>query len=681
MRRLAHIVVYHPWLVVLAWLVAGTALALFGPSFASVKQTGITLPSSSEAVRAGNLEDSEFGRGDTRPTALVVTEEPAGASRLRQWLAGIHDVAQVSPPQPSADRRAALIQVVFAHGGSDLDQAIAVIEKGLPTSAGITGDPAINHDFNSGVLGGSSSSSLLSATRLVTLLIVLLVLAVVYRAPLAALVPLVCIGVVIALSPHLVAAAADWLGMPVGNFSLPFMFAVTLGAGTNYGLFLISRYREMLARGLAPRPALEEALVQVGAAITSSGATVIAATAVMIFATFNLFRTLGPSISISVALMLLVGLTLLPAVISILGRAFLWPRRPVAGRPQAVDRGAWRRVGDFVSTRPALAAVLPLVVLLPFAGYAATVRPSFSFMDALPSSLPSAHGYRLLTEHFPGNVGQLTLLVEPAADASRVRRAAAGTAHVVAVTAPQVSADGTTARLQVALDQDPNGTPAAGTVDAVEDAARAAVPGATVLAGGSPAATRDLRDLLYHDFLLIAGLVAVAIFAVLALLLRSLVAPLYLLFTVGFSTAVAIGLVAFLYQRTAGVPLYWAGPVFAFVFLVALGEDFNILLVSRLRQEVRARGSSEGVARAVGGTGGVITSCGLVMACTFFVGLARNPVFLVQEIGVAVVIGVLLDTFLIRPVLVPALAVLLGTVRRWTPAGSTAPEPAYDPAR
>jgi putative drug exporter of the RND superfamily len=591
-------------------------------------------------------------------------------------------VAQVSPPQPSADGRAALLHVAFDHGGSDLDHAVATIEGHLARSpAAITGGPAVDHDFNSNLLGGASNTALLSPTRLVTLLIVLVVPALVYRAPLAAVVPLLSIGVVIALSPHLVAAAALWLRMPVGNFSLPFMFAVTLGAGTNYGLFLISRYREMLGRGLGPRPALEEALVQVGAAIASSGATVIAATAVMIFATFDLFRTLGPSIAISVALMLLAGLTLLPALISILGRAFLWPRRPVVGRPQAVDRGPWRRVGDLVAARPVVATVVPLLVLLPCAGYAATVQPSFSFMDALPGDLPSAHGYRLLSEHFPGNVGTLTLLVQPASDGDRVRSGVTDTPHVVSVSRAQLSADDSVARLSVAIDEDPNGTAAAATAAAAERAARQAAPQATVLAGGTPAGTRDLRDLLYHDFLLIAALVAVAIYVVLAALLRSLVAPLYLLFTVALSTAVAVGLVAFIYQRAVGVSLYWTAPVFAFVFLVALGEDFNILLVSRLRQEVQAHGTTEGVARAVGGTGGVITSCGLVMACTFFVGLARNPVFLVQEIGIAVVVGVLLDTFLIRPVLVPALAVLLGTAKGWAPAAGGRQAPAYDPVR
>ena len=681
MRRLAHTVVNHSWLIVLGWLLVGAAVSVFGPSFASVRQAGISLPSSREAVRAGHLETLRFGRGDERPTATVVTERPADASALLLWLAGVPDVAQVSKPQGSSDGQAALMSVVFDHDGADLDRAIASIEEHLAGApAGVTGDAAIGHDFNTNLLGGASSTAVLTPARLVTLLIVLVVLALVYRAPLAVAAPLLCIGAVIALSPHLVAAAALWLGMPVGNFSLPFMFAVTVGAGTNYGLFLISRYREMLGRGLAPRPALEEALVQVGAAITTSAATVIAATAVMIFATFDLFRTLGPAIAISIALMLLAALTLLPAMMSILGPAFLWPRRPVLGRPQAVDRGVWRRIGELVASKPALAASIPLLLLLPAAGYAATVQPSFSIVDALPSTLPSAHGYQLLARHFPGNLGSLTLLVEPSGDADRVRQAVAHNPVVASVSRPEVSPDGSVARLAVALHEDPNGAAAASTVDAVERVSRQAAPGATVLAAGAPASVRDLHDLLYHDFLLIAALVGVAIFVVLALLLRSFVAPLYLLFTVALSTAVAVGLVAFIYQRTAGVPLYWTAPVFAFVFLVALGEDFNILLVSRLRQELAAHSATEGVARAVGATGGVITSCGLVMACVFFAGLARNPIYVLQEIGVAVVVGVLLDTFLIRPVLVPALAILFGSAGRWSSTRVHGRKPAYDPA-
>src|SRR5262249_48136092 len=231
-----------------------------------------------------------------------------------------------------------------------------------------------------------------------------------------------------------------------------------------------------------------------------------------IFATFDLFRTLGPAIAISIALMLLAALTLLPATMSILGPAFLWPGRPVSGRPQAVDRGVWRRIGEFVASKPATAIPLlllppapafPLLLPLPAAGYAATVQPSFSIVDALPSTLPSAHGYQLLARHFPGNLGSLTLLVEPSGDADRVRQAVSQNRVVTSVSQPEVSPDGSVARLAVALSENPNGAAAASTVDAVERVSRQAAPGATVLAAGGPASVRDLHDLLYHDFLLI----------------------------------------------------------------------------------------------------------------------------------------------------------------------------------
>jgi RND superfamily putative drug exporter len=681
MRRLARAVVRHPWLVVLAWLAGGAAIVVAGPSYGSVRQTGIDLPASSESARADALQTAKFGRGDDRPTATVVTERPADAPALRRWLSAAPDVAGADQPVPSADGRAALVRVTFDRGGPDLDRGVAAIEDHLAgTPAAITGGPAFDHDLNADTLnGGGSSASGLSPLRLLTLLLVLVVLALVYRAPLAAVTPLVCIGAVIAISPHVIAAGAWWLGLPVGNFSLPFTFAVTLGAGTNYGLFLISRYRELLGRGLAPRDALEEALVRVGAAITSSAATVVAGTAVMVLATFGLFRTMGPAISISVALMLLAGLTLLPALMSISGRAFLWPRNPRSGRPQAAERGAWRRVGEAVTRRPALAAAAALVALLPAAVYGVTVRPSFSILDALPDSVQSAHGYRLLEAHYPDGVGSLTLLVQPASEVDAVRRAVTGTPGVTAVGEPQVSPDGSTARLRVGVRPAPDSVEAIATADAVDRAARQTDRRATVLAGGQPVSTRDLRDLLVHDLVLIAALVGLAIFAVLALLLRSVVAPLYLPLTVALSTAVAVGAVALVYRETAGIGLYWTAPVFAFVFLVALGEDFNILLVSRLRQEVAWHGPAEGVARAVGATGGVITSCGVVFAVGFLL-LVRNPVYLVQEIGVAVVVGVLLDTFLVRPVLAPALAILLGSARRWAPAGAARAERAYDPA-
>jgi len=237
---------------------------------------------------------------------------------------------------------------------------------------------------------------------------------------------------------------------------------------------------------------------------------------------------------------------------------------------------------------------------------------------------------------------------------------------VRAVDGPQASPDGALLRYQVGLRDDPSSQAAAGTVAAVDRAA----PGGRTLSTGAAVANRDFRDLLGHDFPLVGALVGGSILLILAVLLRGVATPLSLLATVGLSTATAIGLAGAVSERVLGQPLFWTAPVFGFVFLVALGEDFNILLMTRLRREVEAHERQEGIARAVGATGGVITSCGLVMAVAFLL-LVRSPLVVAQQIGLVVVIGVLIDTFLVRSVLVPALAALLRTSRGPEPAVAT----------
>jgi RND superfamily putative drug exporter len=673
MRHLARIVVGHPWLVVLAWLVGVSAITIWGPAFGDAPHSSLGLPAGTETARANAFEAAHFGAG-TAPTATVVTEDAAGADQLRSWLVSAPDVAQVGTPVPSRDGQAALIPLAFARGGAALDAAIGGIEDHLAADhAAMTGDAVANHDFNAAALGSSSGASATSPLRIVTLLIVIAVLALVYRAPLAVLVPLLCVGAAILVSPHLVGLVGSLLHLPVSDFSLLFMFSVTLGAGTNYGLFLISRYREALAGGLAPRPALEQALTHVGEAVTASAATVVVAAALMALASFDLFKTLGPPVAVAVATMLLAGLTLLPALLAICGRALFWPRRQHAG--QAAEHGLWRRAGELVVRHPAWLAGVTALVLVPAAVAGVATPLSFDLTSGLPDTTSIARAGTMLARHFPEQENGITLLVEAPGDGEAVRSAVAAVPGVAAVGPAQTSPDGGAQRYRVGLRDDPSSQAAAGTVAAVERAA-VQTSGGRALASGAAVANRDFRDLLGADFRLVAALVAGSILVILAVLLRSAVAPIYLLATVGLSTAAAIGVAGLVSQRLLGQPLFWTAPVFGFVFLVALGEDFNIFLMSRLRREVAAYGRPEGTARAVGATGGVITSCGLVMASAFLL-LVRSPLVVAQQIGLVVVIGVLLDTFLVRPLLVPALSVLLGS----GPARTAGAErPAYDRA-
>jgi RND superfamily putative drug exporter len=389
-------------------------------------------------------------------------------------------------------------------------------------------------------------------------------------------------------------------------------------------------------------------------------------------------------------------LTLLPALIALCGRAFFWPRK-ITPQPQAgvlpARRSFWLRVGQGVVRAPVVVVVVCLVVLLPAAISALTARPSFDTVASLPQEAPAVAGFNLYRAHFGNQLGQVSLYLsapgqnlagsDQAATIAQITQALQQVQQVSLVRSPSqpngagnpasadaarafFASDGSVVRFDVTISVDPTSAEAVQTVDHLESAARTALKttglhNAEVLEDGQAASTRDMIAQLGSDFTLVGLLVSLAIFVVLALLLRSLTAPLYLLASIALSTATAIGLTALIYHQAVDLPIFWTMPLFGFVFLVALGEDFNILMMSRVREETEQTGIKDGIARAIGSTGGVVSSCGLVVAATFFL-LVRNPVLIAQQIGVVVIIGVLLDTFIVRPMLVPAIARLLG---RW----------------
>lgn len=390
------------------------------------------------------------------------------------------------------------------------------------------------------------------------------------------------------------------------------------------------------------------------------------------FTSLGFFRTM-PAVAISIAVMLAAGLTLTPALIAITRGAFFWPRwpRPTASADE-VPSAVWRRVGGLVTTRPAVVLVVVLALLAPPISALSRLQVSVDTLGELPSGAPSLAGYRLVQAHFPVQSRAASIFVttdgsrlpQGGAVMSRLRDALRAVPGVTSVSDPTVASDGSTAMFHLGLRDDPSSDEASATLTAAEAAARRSLASshldhAEVLAGGEVAVDRDLRELLRQDFLRVVLLVGLAIYLVIAILLRNLFAPIYLLASVGLSTAAAVGGVGLLYREVAGQPLFWAVPVFAFVFLVALGEDFNIYLVARLREQLAGSDRHAGIARAVALTGGVISSAGLVMAAAFFLFLG-NPVPLVQQLGAVVVVGLLLDTFVVRPFLVPAVVQLLG---------------------
>ncbi len=717
-----------PLVILLGWaLVLGLSLH-FAPSIQSVanKQNNSSLPTSAPSRRAETLYEQKFPGGQAaangHEAGVIVLVDPAGISpadlSLAQRIAAYLDapatrpayVLSVAAPGPSAplaefesaDRQALRLPITWSiDNDSELSSSVSAIDTYLarqPIPAhgtlGLVSSSAITRDFYSSLFGG------LNIGVLVSLLIILLVLGYVYRSPLAVIVPLAVIGVVFELANGVIAWLGQTFGLPVATFSLQYVGFVLLGAGTNYGVFLLSRYREEIRRtpvdGVQPgeirRAALARSVGRVGEAICSSALTVVAVTGIMGLGQLALLRETGPAVAVAVVCLLAAGISLLPALMALCGPALFWPVNP---RPEGgahmqsapPTRGVWAFAGRVVTQRPWMVTVVTLLLLTPLALAALGMQISFDDLASLPASAPASQSYAAYQAHFSDSATAQVFISAPghdlrqpqyAATLTSVERALRTTAHVsgaqgptdlslpAALRAQDVASDGSAVLITVTINVEPGAQAARDTVDALYANADHALSGtqlsgATVLIGGDSAGMRDEAAQMANDFILIIVVSCLAIYVILAFLLRSLTAPVYLIATIALSAGTAIGLTNLVYHNILGKPVFYLAPLFAFVFLVALGEDFNILTMARIREEVALFGQRRGVAAAVALTGGVVSSCGLVMAASFSRAIA-SPILELAESAFAITIGVLIDTFIVRPLLVPAIVMLLG---RW----------------
>lgn len=722
LEKWARFVARWPLLIITVWIILVAIALKFGPSInavAAMQNNTSSLPASAPSAQADHIYTTKFAAGQAtarKETDVLVLTDPRGisvqditlAEQIETWLLapGTHPahLLEVSGPGPhaaagafeSSDHQALRLLLTWdtAHGPVP-DASLQAIDtylsqQHLPPggSLGLTGSAPINYDLNTGVFSSSGGVGL----RL-GILIILVVLGFVYRSPLAVLVPLVTVGLAFGLSIPVIAWLGQTFGLAVASFSLQYVAFVLLGVGTNYGVFMLSRYREEIRRDsqndrAARREALARAIGHVGESITSSASTVVIATAVMGLAQLYELRVTGPAVAVGVACLLLAGLSLLPALMALCGRALFWPARPHPGTlsdATATEKGIWARAGRLVTTHPSVVALVATIVLLPLAISTVMIQPSFDDVKSLPASAPSVQAFNTYQAHF-NNVAQVQVILnDPGHDLRQVQYSGAiaqvattlsRVPHVTAVQAPRANqsagaqpffaTDGSAVALTLSLNVDPSGLSARQAIDAVYTAAAQAQHGtllgsAQVLVSGQSSTVRDEAMQFGQDFTLIVILVCIAIYMILALLVRSVTAPLYLLATIALSAASAVGITNLVYHDILGEPLFSIVPIFAFVFLVSLGEDFNILTIARIREEVQKLGQRRGIATAIALTGGVVSSCGLVMAASFS-RLASNAIVEVAELGFTVVVGILLDTFVVRPLLVPAIATLLG---RW----------------
>ncbi len=505
--------------------------------------------------------------------------------------------------------------------------------------------------------------------------VVILILLLTYRSPILWILPVICAGVALTVSQAVIYLLADRTGLTVNAQSAGILTVLVFGAGTDYALLLTARYREELRKHGDRHEAMALALHRASPAIIASGATVAISMLVLLLASIASTKGLGPVAAIGIVVAMLVMLTLLPALLVTCGRWIFWPRSPRLGDAEPSEHGFWSRVGTRIERHPRRTWVGTVAILIVAAfGIVALNATGLSNEGSFTTVQPSIEGEKVLSAHFPGGAGAPVVVIANTEQADAVVTAFAGVDGIDPTSVQALGDKDGLSYVQGTLTSEPDSQAAYDTIDRVRDAVHA-VPGADALVGGTSAITLDVQRDSVADNKLIIPIILLVVFVVLMVLLRAVLGPLVLIGTVVLSFAAAIGISALFFKYVFGYEgADTAFPLFVFVFLVALGIDYNIFLMTRVREEAIRLGHHRGSLVALAATGGVITSAGLVLAGTFAV-LGTLPLVGFAEIGFAVALGVLLDTLVVRSVLVTALNLDIGKTMWWPSALARTPDP------
>jgi len=750
-RAIGSFAVRFRWVVLVIWVVAAVAIPRALPSLASVTQgnNSAFLPANAPSEKATTLAAPLGISLSVTPVPVVAAVSSGSFSAADQtWLSTLaSDLAKVPTVQKARELgesavpgpngvagQAAQLQVLstvnlndqnaVTHLVGNLRTAITRASPPPGMQVHLAGQVAINVDQQ------KQSGNTGNQIQFIALAFILILLLLIFRSVLAPFITVIPALLSVAIAGPLVGELATH-GLKVSQLSQLLLIVLVLGAGTDYGLFLVFRVRERLRLGDNSKDAVVNALTKVGESITFSALTVVAALLSLLFATFQIYSTLGIPLAIGIGVMLLAGLTLLPALLAIFGRAAFWPSKHKAG---SITTGVWGRIAVRVVKRPAAALTTGVIVFGALAA-AVTAYQSAGFGGTIsaPAGTDSAAGTALLTKYFPATAANPTNLVYtlPAPAWDEGQAIAAATAKLQAskeftgVTGPLnpvggtgftpvqyaelhaalgsgplpatltgplaskippgayqlyratqqfVSADGKTIQFETSLAAgDPSTTAALNAVPAVRAVAASVVPTLHAtdygVAGEAPA-IYDISSISNSDLAHVIPIAIIVIGVLLALVMRSLVAPLYLIASVALSYFAALGLAVIVFielGHSGGITFIL--PFLLFIFLLALGEDYNILVMTRIREEAHHYPLREAVSRALSVTGTTVTSAGLVLAGTFtvfaVVGGRGSGGSQIVDVGVGLAVGVVMDTFVVRTVLVPCTVVLLGKWNWW----------------
>lgn len=683
--RLGTFVIARPWWIIGSWIIAGVLVVLLSPQLVTFTSNNNSsfLPSSYESVQAQAVAAKYFPSDAGATGTIVVSATNGGvlsaadqqkADALAVSLTDdkIPSVVSVttSAPYLSANMKVQLVQVVFTGQAGDAgpNAAVPIVRdktntflEGSGLSGGLTGNAAISVD---------STSAFDSAEVIITIatvLLILLLLGIVFRSVLIAILPIVVIGAVHEMAQSITADLADWFHFVVGPELAPLLVVVMFGVGTDYIVFLLFRYREQLSEGDEPKKALVYSLSKVGEVIASAAGTVMAAFAALLVASLESLRTLAPGLIVGIALMLVAALTLVPAILSLLGINLFWPTRPAARVSSRRTRS--ERIGDMVSRHPGIVLATWSVLLIGLAFGTIGFKTTYNQLAELPASTPSQVAYNTMATAFPaGYLGPTQVFVTSntatplnESDVSALAAKLATTKGVSKVLPPEYTATKQQVLINVLLTDDPYSITAidnvAGPVRSTANSS--AVPGAETLVGGTSSQLVDVRAALRHDvehvFPLALGIVAV----ILALLLQALLAPIYLLIGVVLTYAATIGVITLVFIEGFGfVGLDFTIPIVVYLFVMAIGTDYNILISARLREGFEEGLSPRETSRiAIVHGSPAVGAASLILAGTF-ASLLLTGIQLLEEIGLAVALGVLLAANVLATRIVTTLAAL-----------------------
>lgn len=690
LNKLGKFITRNRWWVIAVWVVVSVGITAFAPKISSVTSNDQTsfLPSKYESVQAQKVANKAFPQGKDDTEILLIKRADGGkltptdhltigvlaqqfdATKPKQIAA-----VRTSPQLTSKDGTAQMVQVVVngqATGG-EADVALvkairAQVSKALH-GTNLTGELTGNI-----AMGADGSSQFTNAEKIVTMAtfaLVIILPGIIFRSPVAAFAPVLAVTLVFTLSQSLIAIIAKTFGFKIDQ-QLSILYTVVLfGIGTDYILFLLFRYREKLRSGDRGRDVVAFALSRAGEAILSAALVVAAAFAALGFSDFGIFKNLAPGLIVCVLTMLLAVLTLIPAVVAVIGPKIFWPSKAWQKQPRNTF---FARVGKLVGRRPGLVAACALILLVALATGYPQLKNNYDFSGQQAQNTESAKAFNDVSRLFSaGAISPTQVLISSDTPLSQkeiqgVADKLAKVPHVTLGGPVQLSKDKRIGEVTILLSGSPESTE---TLDymkqTVRPAAHAAAPAGTkVYVNGESAAFADVRSAVSRDLAVILPAAAVIIFLILVVLLRSVLAPLYLLIAVALGYTATLGGATYLYQNIIGDSgVIFFLPIMVYIFVVAVGTDYNILTMTRLREEVRSGLEPRPAAdMTIEHSTSTVMSAGLILAGTFG-SLALAGISLLAQLGFAIAFGIVLSAFVIAPLLVPSVAALLGYKVWW----------------